>query len=350
MSALLELAEIACPLCGSPQHKFFLKTIDFAHGVGDEFTLVRCKGCRHVYMNPAPTPDSLAACYPEGYVQHRDQQAEEQAPASNSNASIGSAAVIEEPPRQSQPWYLSAPIRMIPGLRSAYYWLTENKSQCLPPVQPKGRSALEVGCATGDFLQRLNVAGWKAQGLELVQEPVQTARRRGFQVHQGPLEPGTYHEQQFDDVFAWMVVEHLPDPVGTLTEINRIMRPGGWFCFSIPNFGSPERRLFGKYWHGYELPRHLQHYTVSHIKDVLKRTGFSTRRVIHQPSFLFWLGSTGLACKNWFPWCPLGRTLLDWFWNNPPLWTYFVLGPFARLQAALRMSGRLTILAQKEAS
>ncbi len=145
-----------------------------------------------------------------------------------------------------------------------------------------------------------------------------------------------------------MVMEHLPDPVETLAEIYRILKPGGWFCFSVPNFGSPERVSFGKYWHGYELPRHLQHFTVKRIKGVLQRGGFTSRKVVHQPCFLNWLRGAGLTLERWFPWCPLGRTLNHWFWNNPPLWVYFVLGPFARLQAALRLSGRLTIVAQKD--
>ena len=43
----------------------------------------------------------------------------------------------------------------------------------------------------------------------------------------------------------------------------------------------------------------------------------------------------------------LGETLLRWFYDNPPLWTYFVFGPMAHLLAVLRQSGRLTVIARK---
>jgi SAM-dependent methyltransferase len=338
MPATIELVEIPCPLCGSRNCKFFLETVDHAHGIPGTFRLVRCRECRHVYLNPAPTRESLPLCYPADYAPHRDQLSASPAPTE----AVGDTSRAER-----QPWYLSAPVRRIPGLRSAYYWLTDRKSQLLPPVDPAGRSALEIGCATGEFLARLQSAGWRAEGLDLIAGPVAIARGRGFEVHHGDLKSASYRDAQFDDVFAWMVVEHLPDPVESLREIARILKPGGWFCFSVPNFGSPERLIFGKLWHGYELPRHLQHYTVKRLRRLLSGAGLSIEKVVHQPCFLNWLRGGGLAMERWFPRLPIGRTLNRWFWDNPPLWTYFVLGPFARLQAALRMSGRITVLARK---
>jgi SAM-dependent methyltransferase len=38
-----------------------------------------------------------------------------------------------------------------------------------------------------------------------------------------------------DMIVSWAVLEHLSDPTGTVAELDRILRPGGWFCAWTPN-------------------------------------------------------------------------------------------------------------------
>jgi SAM-dependent methyltransferase len=41
----------------------------------------------------------------------------------------------------------------------------------------------------------------------------------------------------FDAVIALMVLQHVADPPRALTEIRRVLRPGGWALLSVPIFG-----------------------------------------------------------------------------------------------------------------
>lgn len=346
-SLAVRLRDVPCPLCGVDRSREFLRSDDLEHATGTDFRLVRCLECGHVYLNPAPTPETLHLCYPAGYGPHRvDESADgrdsDRTQTGRSSPEIGTV------------WYLRAPVRSLPGLRRLYHWLIDNRSQELPPVDPSGRSALELGCATGQFLEVLRERGWRAGGIDLVEAPVRVARGRGFDVHRGEFRDAGFAPESVDDVFAWMVIEHLPDPAETVNEIFRVMRPGGWFCFSVPNFASPERRLFGKHWKGYELPRHLQHFTPSRLRELLTAAGFEQVRLIHQSDSLYWIGSLaswldpptasrragGLRGR-------VGAGLWRWYRDNPPLGLQLLLAPVAKFQAWLRLSGKLTVIARK---
>lgn len=236
-------------------------------------------------------------------------------------------------------------LRHIPGLRAFYHWLTDKRSEILPPPPETGGSALELGCATGRFLERLRNAGWQAKGIELVPEAAARARNRGFTVHEGTLESFPFPDESFDAVFAWMVVEHLPDPAGTLRELHRILRPDGRLYFSVPNFGCWERYIFRSNWWALELPRHLQHFTPATIRQMLRDTGFDQPAIIHQQNALNIISSLGIVLrriglKNWGDRCIA-------FTDNPTMGWQLALAPPAKVLAWIRQGGRLTIATRK---
>lgn len=327
------MRDVPCPLCGEAKFEVVMRGPDWYYDVPGEFLVVRCRVCSHAWMNPCPVDDDLARCYPVGYSAHRSGQE-------------GLTTSQQPAPAARRPWYLANWFRRIPGPRWLYYWLTDTKSHFIPPG-PIGRSALELGCATGDFLLTLKQQGWKAEGVDIVDSAVAVSRARGFNVRQGDPTTIDLPTASFDAAFAWMVVEHLPRPRAAIERIYAALSPGGAFCFSVPNFASWERRFWSSHWKGADLPRHLQHFTPKTLRRLLTESGFSDIRIIHQPSFLNWIGSTGSRLKAQNPNGRLGDRLLTWFYDNPPLWTYFLFGPLAHLSAAFKQSGRLTVVARK---
>ena len=43
-----------------------------------------------------------------------------------------------------------------------------------------------------------------------------------------------FADQTFDLVLHADTLEHVPEPLAALTECRRVLRPGGWCCFTIP--------------------------------------------------------------------------------------------------------------------
>ena len=65
------LERIHCPLCGSGEADIMLHAFDNLCGVPGRFVVERCRQCRHMFMNPRPTIDTMAHCYPPHYGPHQ---------------------------------------------------------------------------------------------------------------------------------------------------------------------------------------------------------------------------------------------------------------------------------------
>jgi len=346
----IELERIDCPLCGSAEASHFRTGRDLLYGVPGEFQLVRCARCGHVYLNPRPTLATIHHCYPAHYGPHhlvgagKTLEQSANCEAEPAGTQTQDAAPMESPPAR-RPWYLSTPVRRVPGLRRLYYWLRDDHSTFIPgDVGPNPR-AFEVGCASGTFLKRLEALGWTAEGAELAESPAAVARDAGHHVHTGTLESAALSDDTYDAVFAWMVVEHLHDPLAALREVYRVLRPCGCFAFSVPNAASWESRVFGRYWHALHVPVHLQQFRPRTLREMLERTGFEDVRVIHQCNALNLVGSVGLLLEATGAFARLGRRLVR-FTDHPTMWGQLALAPLAKLLAALRQSGRLTVVAR----
>jgi len=225
----------------------------------------------------------------------------------------------------------------------------DDRSQPVPNTPKSGSqapAAFELGCAAGRYLLELQERGWVVRGVELCGPPAEAARRRGLDVIEGTLDTVDLEKEQFDLAAAWMVIEHVPEPRQTLSQLRRVLRPGGRLLLSVPNARCWQRRLFGRYWYGWDVPRHLQHFGPAGISRLLKDTGFTRVQVIHQRTLLSMMGSIGL-------WLRRGRDkssrLADWFVtypDQPRLWVQLLLAPWAIVLSWLRQGERLTVSAR----
>jgi SAM-dependent methyltransferase len=109
---------------------------------------------------------------------------------------------------------------------------------------PSGK-ALELGSAHGGFVALLRWAGFDATGLELSPWLVDYARRT-FDVPMltGPLEDQSLPAGSLDVIALMDVLEHLPDPVGTMRRCLDLLKPDGILVIQTPRY--PEAMTFAE--------------------------------------------------------------------------------------------------------
>ena len=337
----------ACPLCGDARSRAVMVATDLLYGCPGEFTLVRCQTCRHVFLNPRPTLADIGQFYPADYGPFRGGT------IANCKLQIANCGATDRHEKRS-----AADPRSWRWLRRVVLWWIDSRAAPIPKFQISNfksqitSRALELGCSHGAFLQQLREHQWECLGIEPAAEVARIAAERGFDVRVGSLEsvvatdPQTFAPGSFDAIFAWMVIEHLHDPVATLRLARELLKPGGTLSFSVPNFGCWERRAFGRFWYALQLPTHLQHFTASSLGRLLQTSGFELIELIHQRNVNNLVGSIGLWLRTKFPRWTLGERLIRWT-DNPSAIGLCLLAPLARLLSLTRQAGRLTVVARR---
>ena len=143
------------------------------------------------------------------------------------------------------------------------------------PHPSPGSRLLDVGAAYGFALEEARQAGWMAVGLEISA----AAARRAGELAAGRLvladaSAVPFAGDAFDAVTLWDVLEHLPEPHAVLTEVARILRPGGRLVLTTGDVGSLAARFSGSRWHLYTIPEHLFFYTRKSLRILLEAHGF----------------------------------------------------------------------------
>jgi 2-polyprenyl-3-methyl-5-hydroxy-6-metoxy-1,4-benzoquinol methylase len=207
--------------------------------------IVRCKSCSHLFPHPMPFPkDGIASLYtdPDDYFSARDIEVK----------------------------------------KSHGREMMKVLGQKLP-----GRGLLlDVGCGRGQLLWAGREAGWGVEGVDPSAENLEWARTHfGIEGRLGTIEEAGFPDEHFDAVIMSAVIEHLYDPLVTLREVWRVLKPGGIFYFDAPNedglymrIGNLYMRAQGRDWVVNLAPTfppyHVQGFNPASLRRLLQRAGF----------------------------------------------------------------------------
>jgi 2-polyprenyl-3-methyl-5-hydroxy-6-metoxy-1,4-benzoquinol methylase len=145
---------------------------------------------------------------------------------------------------------------------------------------PGGGRLLEIGCAYGFFLDEA-AGGFDVYGVELAEHARQSCRARGLRVAARLDDAGVLAGAPYDAVVMLDVIEHLPDPAGTLLAVAGMLRPGGRLVLTTGDFGALTARALGARWRLMTPPQHLWFFTVAALGHCLRSAGFELVSTTH---------------------------------------------------------------------
>lgn len=238
-----------CLACGAPGSVLYHHAADFFFGSKGTWTVVRCTDprCALIWLSPQPTVAALAAAYSRYYTHDVQQRI---------SSSVTTWA------RRCRRFLSSVSGRSELRMRRDHMFLLG---------RPPG-TLLDVGCGNGTNLDRFRKLGWTVFGQEIDPKAAATAATRSFPVFVGPLS-ALASGCRFDAIIMNHVIEHVRDPLSLLADCRRLLKPSGILVIATPNAAGLGAKMFGRYWRGYEVPRHLFVFTPASLSTILKRSG-----------------------------------------------------------------------------
>lgn len=224
-----------CCVCGSEEHTVFCTK--------DGMDYVKCAVCGHVYMRDQVSEEDLLKIY-SSRTSHHNQE-------------------------QKLAWDFSEMKAEV-----YYYKLLKRMEKVIEPGP-----LLDIGCSNGSFAKAALDKGWDALGLELEESSVLTAREQGVEVIHGELFAQKFEDNRFHAVTMWNLFEHLFDPVAALTEVYRILKPGGVCAMCVPNIRNVGWWMLKADWHSVEPQIHQNLFSVNTLTRLATDKGFTVRHM-----------------------------------------------------------------------
>ncbi|MDB5338780.1 MAG: putative S-adenosylmethionine-dependent methyltransferase [Planctomycetaceae bacterium] len=235
-----DLIEAACPWCGDRRF-----TAIWPNTSATGFFLRRCAACDLAYTAPQLSSEKIAAYY-------------------------------------SQAYYGAGNLRFNRLFETLVGYFRRRRAARLRQLHPDPGTVLDIGCGRGHFLQALRQQGWTCRGTELNETAARHAREiLSLEVTIGPFDGAQYEDASFDAIYLWHVLEHIPATSQTLTEVRRMLRPGGMLVIAVPNLESWQAAWSRYHWFHLDLPRHYVHYSAHWLTTQLTTLGFHIAEVNH---------------------------------------------------------------------
>jgi SAM-dependent methyltransferase len=239
---VLQAQYINCNLCGGDDYR-----VVFPAGKAQSKQIVQCRACGLMYANPRTGDLDLVtvAQYDPDYLNGMLQR------------SYDPRMVKER------------------GQVKDY----ETTRNILADLFPARGTLLEVGSGLGFLLNYFKEDGWITTGVDPDRLSSQHARViLGLNVIADILPNAKFQDDSYDVALMMHVIEHVPDPCQTLSELFRILRPGGMLVVETPRYDSLAFKILGHRERSVLVEGHVYFFTTSTLERIAQKVGFSVLR------------------------------------------------------------------------
>ena len=160
---------------------------------------------------------------------------------------------------------------------------------------------LDVGCGEGFVLKEALKLGFEPYGVDIADNLDNSVDRDRVHFFKGNVFAANFRDNYFSAVYIDSVLEHTPDPISTLKELRRILKPSGLLLLIVPNEDSlindVKKFLYtitlnkNKYARikPFYSPYHLQGFNKMSLEFAFKHSGFEIIKLSEfGGSYTFW--------------------------------------------------------------
>ncbi|MBI3511707.1 MAG: class I SAM-dependent methyltransferase [Bacteroidetes bacterium] len=235
----------SCPICHEKKSDRVFVCMDFTVSK-EEFDIRRCLSCGFTFTDPRPDNKDLGKYYEsEEYISH-------------SNKKKGFISAVYQRVRR----------------------ITLNrKLDLINKIRAKSK-LLDIGCGTGEFLNKCKVDGWNVVGVE----PSSLARKQCVENFHLDVkqeeELKSLPKNSFDVVTMWHVLEHVPGLNERIQEIKGILKDNGVLIIAVPNRNSFDADYYKEFWAAYDVPRHLWHFNANDMRKLMEKNEMKIEQIL----------------------------------------------------------------------
>lgn len=167
-----------------------------------------------------------------------------------------------------------------------------------------GKRLLDIGSASGYFLNHMKLGGYQVKGVE-INEKARALCKEKFDIDSYPPEWLTEQKDaKFDLISLWHVFEHVYDYDGYFKAFDNLLTDDGRIVVAMPNYRAYDASYYGKYWNAYDVPRHIWHFDFDSFSQFAKDRGFEIEKVKDLPLDPFYNAMTSAEFKPKFTFIP----------------------------------------------
>lgn len=262
----MKITHTHCPLCHSGEISGYLKARDHLLS-SEEFSILQCRRCSFIFTDGVPSADQIGKYYQSTeYISHSDT-------------------------RQ--------------GLMNKLYHTARNimleKKFRVVNKMSGGGKLLDIGSGTGYFPAYMKKKGYQVTGVEIDEQAREFAKKEfGIPVFSPEEFLNDKIEGKFDVITLWHVLEHLDDFDLYLKKMLDRLEKDGKLVIALPNCSSFDARFYKEKWAGYDVPRHLWHFTPATFKILAEKHGLEIikmKRLPLDPFYNSMLSEKYKGCK-----------------------------------------------------
>lgn len=151
-------------------------------------------------------------------------------------------------------------------------------------ITKQQNTILDYGCGTGEFLKVCEKAGYNIYGIDPNEEAIDLAKKKSNGIFTTNTKLNETDNEKYDMITLWHVLEHVPNLKETISELKRILKKDGILIIAVPNYKSFDAEYYKEYWAGYDVPRHLWHFSSYSIKKLFSEVNMEVKKI--KPMYL----------------------------------------------------------------